>query len=205
MSRPQVSRRKPDASLSQNANTTVDQSFGAKLKYLRAQHKISQRELSRKSGVANTTISLIEKGKISPSLSSIKRILDALRISLADFFSDNLTSSDQFFYAAKELMPLTSGKSISIFQVGKTQANRKLQMLVGRYEPGADTGAEMLIHEGEEVGFISKGKFEITVGEKVQILNAGDAYYFPSDIPHRFRNIGKSTGEIISANTPASV
>ena len=46
--------------------------------------------------------------------------------------------------------------------------------------------------------------FELTVDGMSSILNAGDGYYFPTTLPHRFRNIGADEAEIISANTPAN-
>jgi mannose-6-phosphate isomerase-like protein (cupin superfamily) len=51
---------------------------------------------------------------------------------------------------------------------------------------------------------IIQGQVEITVGERVQVLGPGEAYYFESRTPHRFRNIGKDIAILISANTPAS-
>lgn len=70
--------------------------------------------------------------------------------------------------------------------------------------PGADTGAEMLQHEGEEAGVVVSGQVELTVGEKSRILTAGEGYYFDSQSPHRFRNLGDEEAVIVSANTPAS-
>ena len=69
---------------------------------------------------------------------------------------------------------------------------------------GTDTGETRLTHEGEEGGVIIQGQVEITVGERVQILGPGEAYYFESRTPHRFRNVGKDVAILISANTPAS-
>lgn len=48
------------------------------------------------------------------------------------------------------------------------------------------------------------GEVEVTVGDQVRILRAGEAYYFESKIPHRFRNIGEVDAVIFSANTPAT-
>jgi mannose-6-phosphate isomerase-like protein (cupin superfamily) len=36
----------------------------------------------------------------------------------------------------------------------------------------------------------------------MSVLSAGDGYYFPTTLPHKFRNIGADESEIISANTP---
>jgi mannose-6-phosphate isomerase-like protein (cupin superfamily) len=49
---------------------------------------------------------------------------------------------------------------------------------------------------------IVKGKIEVTVGGETRVLSAGDAYYFKSSVPHRFRNIGRDECEIVSASSP---
>uniref|UniRef100_UPI00260FF6A8 cupin domain-containing protein n=1 Tax=Acidocella sp. TaxID=50710 RepID=UPI00260FF6A8 len=71
-------------------------------------------------------------------------------------------------------------------------------------QPGADTGDTMLRHEGEECGIIVSGSLTVTVGVQERVLNPGDAYYFRSDIPHRFRNPGAEPCVMVSAATPAS-
>jgi mannose-6-phosphate isomerase-like protein (cupin superfamily) len=80
-----------------------------------------------------------------------------------------------------------------------------MQILHERIEPGADTGAEMLRHESEEGGVVVRGCVELTVGGESTILEAGDAYYFDSRIPHRFRNVGPDEAEIISACSPPAL
>ena len=166
----------------------------------------SQREVARRSGITNTTISLIESGRTSPSLSSLKKILDALEMSLSEFFADNLEiDRRKEFYRADELTLVAHGKGLDVLQVGKDLAPNEIQMLVGRYAPGADTGAEMLVHEGEEVGVIAAGRFEVTVGETTITLNKGDAFRFNSLIPHRFRNISEEEGVIIRASAIPSI
>jgi mannose-6-phosphate isomerase-like protein (cupin superfamily) len=77
-----------------------------------------------------------------------------------------------------------------------------LQILSERYEVGADTGLTMLRHEGEEGGIILTGRLEVTVGEITKVLNAGDAYYFNSREPHRFRNVGEQVCTLVSACSP---
>ena len=70
--------------------------------------------------------------------------------------------------------------------------------------PGADTGDDMLSHEGEECGIVIQGTVEVTIGEQIHQLAPGDGYYFDSRTPHRFRNVGEQECVLISANTPAS-
>ena len=80
-----------------------------------------------------------------------------------------------------------------------------MQILHERIEPGADSGKEMLRHESEEGGVVVRGKLELTVGGEVYNLGLGDAYYFDSRLPHRFRNIGKEEVELVSSCSPPSL
>jgi mannose-6-phosphate isomerase-like protein (cupin superfamily) len=77
-----------------------------------------------------------------------------------------------------------------------------MSILHERHAPNADTGEEMLTHAGEEGGVIVRGKIELTVGGESRLLGPGDAYYFKSSLPHRFRNFGRDECEIVSASSP---
>lgn len=174
---------------------------GSRLRMIREQKKLSQRELARRVGVTNVAISLIEKNKNSPSVSLLKKVLDGMPISLSEFFALDLPSEDKVFFKEEELVELTKG-AISFKQVGGNMEHSTLQILSESYQAGADTGKTMLGHEGEEGGVVLCGQLEVTVGNQTTVLTAGDAYHFDSRLPHRFRNIGKEECKVISACTP---
>lgn len=88
--------------------------------------------------------------------------------------------------------------------VGRALPGRHIAFLDETYPPGSDTGAEMYSHEGEEAGLLVEGRLELTVGEEVFVLEAGDSYYFDSTRPHRFRNPFEVPARLISATTPAN-
>lgn len=174
-----------------------------RLKTLRTKRGLSQRKLASRAGVSNATISLIERGKTDPSLGLLKRILDCLELSFAEFFASVAHGDEKYFYRRDELSELGGGP-ISYLQVGSDLGGSQLQILYERYAPGADTGRSMLSHDAEEGGIVLKGRLEVTVGEQVQTLAAGDAYRFNSRLPHRFRNTGSEECVIVSACTPPS-
>ena len=180
--------------------------IGQRLKTIRKNRGLSQRELATRAGLTNGTISLIEQNRTSPSVASLKSLLDAIPISMAEFFSTlEGTDSPKVFYKASELTEITPNNSskLSLRQLGNA-AKHALQVLHETYPPGADTGPEKLSHEAEEAGIVVKGEIEITVDGNVAVLQAGDGYLFDSRLPHRFRNIGTETCEIVSACTPPS-
>src|SRR3546814_15434164 len=74
---------------------------GQRLQAIRKAKGLSQRELAKRVNVTNSTISLIEQNKVSPSISSLKKALDRIPISLAEFFTVDLESGeDSAFYPA---------------------------------------------------------------------------------------------------------
>ena len=168
---------------------------GERLKAAREQAGLSQRELARRVQVRNSTISLIEAGRMDPSIGALKRIIDGIPLSIAAFFMMDIEEDAKFFYQAEDLTEIGKGGAVSFQQVGKRSEGRKLQMLWERYEPGSDTGTVLLSHEGEEAGFIISGWIELTVANQKKILGSG---------PHRFRNTGADVCIIVSACTPPS-
>lgn len=183
--------------------TSVGFDLGARLKSLREAHGLSQRELAKRAGVSNAIISMIEQNRSSPSVGLLKKLLDGFQISLAEFFAADLKPRPQIFFNANELVELAGG-AVSYRQVGRDMTGKAIQLMHEHYQPGADTGEQMLTHDAEEGGVIVRGRLEVTVGDQVRVLGIGDAYYFDSRIPHRFRNVGGEECEVVTANSPPS-
>ena len=174
---------------------------GTHLKSVRQMYGLSQRELAKRAGVTNGLISLIEQNRVSPSVSSLKKVLDGIPMGLADFFTLDLGGKPQVFFPRVELPDIGSA-GVELRLVGGRIATRCMSILHERYAPNAEAGEEMLSQAGEEGGVIVKGKIELTVGGESRVLGTGDAYYFKSSLPHRFRNIGREECEIVSASSP---
>jgi transcriptional regulator with XRE-family HTH domain len=181
----------------------MDVQIGQRLKEIRLRLGVSQRQLARVSGVANATISQIEAGKLNPTVSLLKKVLDGIPISMSEFFADDVQFAERIFFRADELTEIAEG-GVSYRQVGAKLHNKSIQLLKECYQPGAGTGRHEMRHEGEECGLILSGRLEVTVADQVAVLTAGDAYYFRSDQPHQFRNAGAEPCELISACTPPS-
>lgn len=187
---------------------------GTRLKQLRTEYGFSQRKLATRAGVTNGHISLIEQNRTSPSIASLKLILDAFPLTFTEFFDVQEVDSDKFVFRLNELAEISPLRilgdktesevdGISMRQVGGL-AKHNLQMLHETYQPGADTGEELYKHEAEEAGLVVSGQIELTVGGEVAILETGDGYIFDSRKPHRFRNTSNKTCVIVSACTPPS-
>ena len=121
---------------------------GAHLRAVRQMYGLSQRELAKRAGVTNGMISLIEQNRVSPSVSSLKKVLDGIPMSLAEFFTLDLAQAPQVFFGRDELTDLGSD-SVSLRLVAARRPGRAMAILHERYAPASDTGEEMITHKGE--------------------------------------------------------
>lgn len=183
---------------------------GLRLREIRLQYGFSQRQLADKAGVPHGQISMIETNKSSPSVASLRKILGGFGINMSEFFEPDVIEQTQVFFTPGDLRDLTSqlyqGQDakrtmLTLKQVGDAKTHG-LQILHERYEAGADTGDDLIEHEASEGGIVIAGELEVTVGNEVRVLKAGDAYLFNSRQPHRFRNISDRAAEVVSACTP---
>ena len=185
------------------SDDSFDLDIGRRLRAFREGAGLSQRMLAKKVEVTNSTISLIESGKVNPSVGALKRILDGIPVRLSEFFAfePEPEAEPAVFFAAEDLVEIGKGK-LSFRQVGANLHGRAMMILQETYDIGADTGRKMYGHEAEEGGIVISGRVEVTVGDQRKILGPGDAYYFDSRKPHRFRQVGPEKCVVVSACTP---
>ena len=179
--------------------------IGDRLREVRKANKLSQRQLAQMSGVTNGMISLIEQNSASPTVASLTKILDALAMSLADFFAPSPNIDQPYIYRAKDQFDIKAANdahgaddnNITYRVIGSSKA--PIEIIHEIYEPSADDAQELYTHNGFEAGMVIEGEIEITIENKTYILNEGDGFSFPSNLPHCFRNIGNSRARIVSA------
>lgn len=174
---------------------------GKRVRLIRGDRNLSQRELARRVGVSNGTISQIESGNSDPSFSLLMKILDGLGVSITEFFEEGTSHKQQVFFTQDDFIDVGSG-NVNYMQFGPHLHGRAMQMLKEIYPVGASTGKKALTHAGEEAGIVIQGRLEVRVGDEIRILKEGDAYYFDSTTPHSFRNAGNDKCELISCCTP---
>lgn len=195
----------PTTMSDETPSSTIDphteelKAMGERLKALREEKGYSQRELARRSGLTHTTVSAIENGRIDPSLGTLKRILSACEVRMGEFFQP--TKGMLAVMSREQIATITSG-GVHMRYVAPRTPDRMLEITQEIYDAGADTGEDLLAHEGQEGGIVVRGHFELTLGDTKYKLGPGDSYYFASTIPHRFRNVGSEEGEIINAASP---
>lgn len=173
--------------------------FGARLKCIREYNGLSQRELAKRAGVPHSSISMIEQGLNSPSINSLAKILGGIPMSIAHFFSCDISHlNDQIFRAAdleakqRLIAKHTFAQTIPL---QNTASNTTFERIL--YPIGLDTGEAPQYSAQGFSGFIVSGAIELTLNAEVSLLNAGDAFSLGAMQAYRLRNLSITEACII--------
>jgi transcriptional regulator with XRE-family HTH domain len=160
--------------------------IGERLRSVRELNGMSQRELARRAGVPNSSVSMIEQGRVSPSVETLTRLLDAIPITLAHFFSDKPAADASFFYRVAPVADTEHTATES--PLGQGGEPGRLEVIQHSLPPGADTGARSLADGELRSGLLVQGSLEVTLDGKVQNLSAGEGFFIGTQSLYRLRN-----------------
>jgi transcriptional regulator with XRE-family HTH domain len=189
-------------------------SIGSRLADLRKEHRYSIRALAARATVSASLISDVERGKVEPSISTLKRLANALGTTLTYFFSEPSEPNGRVVRASErvalsETGAVLEGESRSAIQTGgirfelaSPREAEAIEAIFGHYEVGASLGEEPVTHEGEEWGMVLRGRLKVWVGDEIYFLDPGDSIWFPSTIPHRMENVAQEPTDYIWIDTP---
>lgn len=168
--------------------------FGTRLKYIREYNGLSQRELAKRAGVPHSSISMIEQGTNSPSINSLAKILGGIPMSIAQFFSCDLSLLSQQVFRASDLRDsqrsISAGINAQYIPLQDSSTQTRFERFT--YTFNADTG-EVPQYSAQPVsGYVLSGSIELTLNAEVVTLTTGDAFSLGAMQPFRLRNLSQS-------------
>ncbi|MGE5463971.1 MAG: helix-turn-helix domain-containing protein [Syntrophothermus sp.] len=177
-------------------NDAVSVNIGERLRELREARNISMRTLAARSGLSANALSMIERGKASPSVSTLYKLADALGISITSFFA-SATERQQVVFLKSDARTRVSF-SRGVFEgLGG-------EHFVGRVEPfmltldnSANSGARSMTHTGHEFVFCLRGELEYQVERQIYLLEPGDTLLFAAHLKHKWKNAGKNVASAL--------
>jgi transcriptional regulator with XRE-family HTH domain len=167
--------------------------IGEKIKRLRKANNLTQEELANRAYLTKGFISQLERDLTSPSIVTLKSILDVLGEELADFFRD-VKHEKVLFDKKARVLSSTSTEQMEVELLVPSAQSRLMDPVFVRLEPGAS--------EGEEFGFLLQGRVTLWVDKEAYRMRKGDCFYFASDKEHRLHNPGKTTAKLLWIVSP---
>ncbi|NIM94437.1 MAG: helix-turn-helix domain-containing protein [Anaerolineales bacterium] len=180
-----------------NQNKSVDETtinVAQQIRLLREQRHLSQRALAEASGLSRNTLSLLERGHTSPTVSTLKRIAIALGVDINAFFEPFEQVNIVHVKSDKRLHLQLSHGTMADLGIGKV--DQLMTPLLLRLEPGARSGPP-LSHDGQDFIYCLSGEVLYTVNDQAFVLEPGDSLFFNGQLPHGFQSMGSKIADVL--------
>lgn len=172
-------------------NEAISVNIGERFRELRTTRKLSVRALAATSGLSIHTISVIEKGTTSPSISTLCKLAESLGVSVTVFFSMEDNHKDVIFLKADQRTRMSFTRGVFEGLGGNHFAGR-IEPFLLTLENSANSGPQIMSHTGQEFVFCLRGKLEYQVANQIYELSPGDSLLFGAHLSHRWRNPGRT-------------
>ncbi|RKD27690.1 transcriptional regulator, XRE family with cupin sensor [Caminicella sporogenes DSM 14501] len=174
--------------------------IGEKIKRLRTLNNLTQDELAKRCDLTKGFISQIERNLTSPSIATLMDILEALGTDIRNFFNEEV--EEKIVFTKNDIYDLIDenlGYSIS-WLIPNAQKNAMEPILLTLL-PNSKTKIDAP-HEGEEFGYILKGRVILHVGKQSYKIKNGESFYFKSNKTHYLENSYNKPATVLWISTP---
>lgn len=170
-------------------------SVGSRLRAVRKERGLTQKELSSRAGVSSNAISLIERSEISPSVATLQNLAGALNVKMSYFFDEDVQTNIMHVKSGER--PALESKGVTIESAGKRLQGQEIEPFFVSLAPDSESGSRPVIHSGHEFVYCIRGKVEYDIDGDMYVLNQGDFLLFEAQLPHHWRNPTNETGELL--------
>lgn len=170
--------------------------IGERLRQLREARNISMRSLAAKSGLSANALSMIERGRTSPSVSTLYKLADALGISITAFFGSDTQRKQVVFLKGDQRARVAFTRGV--FEgLGGEQFVGRVEPFMLTLESSANSGPRSMSHTGHEFVFCLRGELEYQVEREIYLLEPGDSLLFAAQLKHKWKNPGRNVATAI--------
>lgn len=166
------------------------ESVSRKIRRIRREKNITLKELSGRTDLSVSFLSQFEREVSSITLVSLKKIAEALHITMKELFDDEADERASFVHRDSDgfgLMGIEK-RYASYERLSGRFEGRKIESLLLRMEP-LRSDFEPCTHEGEEFIYILEGTARFTVDGREYVVGEGESIHYPSTLLHSIVNI----------------
>jgi transcriptional regulator with XRE-family HTH domain len=173
--------------------------LGEKIKSIRTEKDWSLQDLAEKSGISAAGIHRIESNGITPTITTMMKIADALGKKVSYFIEEEGEEKDAVYVSGRRretIFTFKKGLSLQCISARK-YGDFIMTAAYAVVEAGASSGRKQMAHRGEELIYCIQGKMEFRVKGKTYVLNPSDSLHFRTHQEHSWKNIGGVEAKLI--------
>jgi transcriptional regulator with XRE-family HTH domain len=182
---------------------TIEIDIGGRIKTLRQASHFTLKQLAERVGCTDAYLSQIENGRVSPSISSLKKIADALQSKITDFFVESQSEDPVVLKPDERVLLSLERWNAEIQSLVKNPRDKRMHPFYTTIQPGGGSHG-MYSHVGEEFGLVLKGILEIDINGTVHRVQENESFYYNSSDPHSWVNPTNTETVVVWVISPPS-
>ena len=175
--------------------------IGEKLRQLRLQRGLTQEDMADRCELSKGFISQVERNLASPSIATLKDMLECLGSSLSLFFSED--KNEKTVFSPQDMFVKEDDESLRgsiTWLIPDAQKNAMEPILVDLGEGGSSY--PLPPHEGEEFGYVLQGSIQLVMGDKKTRIKTGCSFCIHPRETHYIVNSGKTRARVLWVSNP---
>lgn len=174
--------------------------IGGKIRQLRVKNQLTLEELANRSELTKGFLSQVERNLTSPSIATLEDILEALGTSLGDFFAPE--KDEQIVFTEEDYFINEQEEHTIAYIVPNAQKNHMEPILL--ILPPGGRSEKMEPYEGEEFGYVLRGRAALYNGGERRVVETGQTFYMKGDKTHYLANEWEGEARVVWVSTPPS-
>ena len=178
----------------------AEEELGAGIRAERQRRGLTLTQLAERSGLSPSALSQIERGVTDPSISSLRRIANALEIGFFQFLVQ--AGPPHPVVRKAERRTISFPNRALQYQLLTPNLRGAFEVLSLELAPGAASGDEALGHDSDECLLVLRGEVDVEIAGQVHSLVEGDAVSIQRNLPHRVVNESRRVAEVLTIISP---
>jgi transcriptional regulator with XRE-family HTH domain len=164
--------------------------IGERIRKARLARSMTLQDLADSSGISPSMLSLVERGRASPSIGSLIVIADALSVAMSDLIVTETTAKEDVVVRPADQRVIETAHHV-IRRLLREDRARGISIAINEYDPDTGSAPTALSHAGYEFGFVLEGKLTVELDGVSHKIEKGDLISYSSRRRHRIWNHGK--------------
>lgn len=165
--------------------------FGLRVKKARSEMQLTLQELSERSGVSRSMLSKIEREEKNPTIQIACQVAEGLGLTLSQLLDEPEEREVMLIPKSQRLIFRDEQSGFERQLLSPSFPARGVEFIYNIIPPAQTSGVFPPHTKGvKEYVSVAQGKLEVTIGERLFVLEAGDSLYYDANITHQFVNVG---------------
>lgn len=184
----------------------LNKNLGQRIRKIRKEKGVTLIELSKKTGVAQATLSRIETGTMTGTVQSHERIAEALGVGLPELYSGVDRRYEQMAVTKESERKVTrQTKDVKIELLTQESSKKKITPLLLTLQNNSETQKESNERGVEKFLYVLEGDIRVKVDKEEYPLKSGETLYFDASFPHQYINDKAKSARLLLTVSPSKI